>query len=377
MNMETTQSKKSPARDTSFAIGIRSGVFGMISNALLFAAKMTVGVLIRSIAVVADAFNNLSDGASSAITVTGYKLASRPADREHPFGHARFEYIAALIVSVVMLVIGALFMKESISEIVSGRAAPDVRPFAYVVLGVSIAVKGAQAVVYGVSYKKTRSLPMKAAAMDSVSDMLATAVATLSAVLWQVTGLDLDGYFGAAISAFILFTAVRLLKDSVSPLLGNAPTKGLVGTLKEKILSYDGVLGVHDVTIHSYGEKHSYAVVHVEVSASETLLHAHELVDAIERDVLAELGLQLVAHVDPRVEDGGDSDFACLIRAYLSDRFDGLAVHDLRITQEGERPTVYLDAEIPWESTLTGEDVAAALRAFDPDHDYIVTEDRK
>ena len=363
-------------QDKTYDVGIRSGVFGMISNAILFAAKLTVGILIRSIAVTADAFNNLSDGASSVITVTGYKLAARPADREHPFGHARFEYIAALIVSVVMLVIGALFLKESVTEIFSEHAAPDVRAYAYIVLGVSIAVKGAQAVVYGVSYKRTKSLPMKAAALDSAFDMLATLAAMLSALLWQVTGLDLDGYFGAAISAFIVYTGIRLLKDSVSPLLGNAPQKGLVGTLKEKILSYEGVLGVHDVTIHSYGEKHAYAVVHIEVSATETLLHAHELVDAIERDVAAELGLQLVAHVDPRAEEEGNGEFACLIRAYLADRFD-VSVHDLRITAEGARSTVYLDAEIPWESTLTGEEITAALRAFDPDHDYIVTEDRK
>ena len=167
------------------------------------------------------------------------------------------------------------------------------------------------------------------------------------------------------------------MKDSVSPLLGAAPQNAIVGALKKKILSYDGVLGVHDVTIHSYGEKHAYAVVHIEVSAAETLLHAHELVDAIERDVLADLGLQLVAHVDPRVEDGGDTDFACLIRAYLSDRFDGLAVHDLRIVSVGDRREVYLDAEIPWESSLTGAEITAALKSFDPDHDYFVTEDRK
>jgi divalent metal cation (Fe/Co/Zn/Cd) transporter len=152
---------------------------------------------------------------------------------------------------------------------------------------------------------------------------------------------------------------------------------GLVKKLKEKILSYEGVLGVHDVTVHSYGEEHSYAVVHIEVSASETLLHAHDLVDEIERDVLQTLGIQLVAHVDPRVETGGDMDFECLIRAYLSDRFDGLTVHDVRIVKDEDGRKVYFDAEIPWESTLTGAEISAALRVFDPDYEYVVTEDRK
>ena len=370
-------SKEVAGKEKTYSLGIRAGIFGLVTNALLFAAKLTVGLLIRSIAVTADAFNNLSDGASSVITVTGYKLASRPADKEHPFGHARFEYIAALVVSVVMLVIGALFLKESIAKIFSGQGAATVRLYAYVVLALSVAAKGAQAAVYGVSYKKTGSLPMKAASADSVGDMLVTTAAILSTVVWQKTGVAVDGYFGAAISLFIGFTAARLLKDSVSPLLGNAPLAGAVSKLKEKILSYDGVLGVHDLTIHSYGEEHSYAVAHIEVSASDTLLHAHELVDEIERDVLQDLGVHLVAHVDPREQSAGALDLECLLRAYLSDRFKELSVHDFRIVAEQGRRTVYLDAEIPWESPLSGEEVRAALSSFDPDYEYVVTEDRK
>lgn len=375
--MKQNLTDKTKKQEKEFSTGVRAGVFGMITNALLFAAKLTVGLLIKSIAVTADAFNNLSDGASSVITVAGYKLAARPADREHPFGHARFEYVAALIVSVVMLVIGALFLKESVTEIFAGQGTPDVRPFAYVVLGVSVAAKGAQAAVYGVSYKRTKSLPMKAAATDSLGDMLVTSAAILSTVIFDVTGADVDGYFGAAISLFIVFTAARLLKDSVSPLLGNAPLDDMVGKLKQKILSYKGVLGVHDVTIHSYGEKHSYAVVHIEVSASETLLGAHELVDEIERDVLSELGIQLVAHVDPREETTGGVDLECLLRAYLADRFDNLSVHDFRILADGDKKQIFFDAEIPWESTLTKEEILAALRTFDPDYEYVITEDRK
>lgn len=361
----------------NYSVGIRSGVFGMISNAILFAAKLTVGVLTRSIAVTADAFNNLSDGASSVITVAGYKLAARPADREHPFGHARFEYIAALVVAVIMLVIGALFLKESVVNVFTEQGAPDVKVYAYVVLGASVLAKGAQATVYGLSYRKTSSLPMKAAAMDSLGDMLATTAAIVSTVILDVTGRDLDGYFGTAISLFILFTAVRLLKDSISPLLGSAPLESLVGDLREKILSYDGVLGVHDVTIHSYGATRVYAVAHVEVSASETLTNAHDLADRIERDVLAELGVELVAHIDPRATEKSATDLETLIRAYLADRFHGVSVHDFRVTREGEERRVYLDAELPWESPLTEKEITAALRDFDPDYEYFVTADRK
>ena len=368
---------KSLSQSETYSVGVKAGVFGLVCNALLFAAKLTVGVLIGSIAVTADAFNNLSDGANSAITVTGYKLAARPADREHPFGHARFEYIAALIVSVVMFMIGALFLKESLSEIFAQKGEPNVRAFAYVVLGVSVLLKVAQAAVYGLSYRKTGSLPMKAAAADSIGDVFVTSAALLSAVIRDATGLDLDGYFGAAISLFILFSAVRLLKDSVSPLLGTAPLDSLVAPLKEKILSYEGVLGVHDITIHSYGEKHAYAVAHIEVDATTSLVEAHDLADRIERDVMKEQGISLVAHIDPRAVERSATDLESLLRAYLSERFAGLSVHDFRIAQGDDRARVYFDAEIPWEGTLTEEAILSALRDFDPDNEYIVNIDKK
>ena len=368
-------SKNEPKAD--FSVGVHAGIFGLIGNALLFAAKLTVGILAGSIAVTADAFNNLSDGASSAITVAGYKLASRPADREHPFGHARFEYVAALVIAVLMFVIGALFLKESVVEIFQNKGAPNVRFYLYIVLGLSVAMKGAQATVYGVSYKRTGSLPMKAAAMDSVGDMFATSTAILSALLWDVSGRDLDGYFGTAISLFILFTAVRVLKESISPLLGSAPLDSLVSAVREKILSYPGVLGVHDITIHSYGEARAYAVAHIEVSASATLTDAHELVDRIERDILRDLGVRFVAHVDPKQEERSATDLEALIRAFLFDKFAGASVHDFRVTREQGDARVYLDAEIPWESALTAEDLTAALKAFDPDFTYIVNVDRK
>lgn len=364
-------------QNADFSFGVKAGVFGLIGNGVLFVAKLLVGLFAHSIAVTADAFNNLSDGASSAITVAGYKLAARPADREHPFGHARFEYIAALVVSVLMFAIGALFLKESLVGIFAKEGMREVRFYLYIVLGLSVLVKGAQATVYGLFFRKTGSLPMKAAAMDSVGDMISTSAAVLSAILWDAAGWDLDGYFGTAISLFILFTAVRLLRDSVSPLLGTAPLEGAVDALKEKILSYPGVLGVHDVTIHSYGERVTYAVAHVEVDATASLTDAHELIDRIERDVLRELGVRFVAHIDPRRQERSAMDLEALVRAYLSDRFAGATVHDFRLEGEEGVPTVYSDVEVPWESPLTAEEIVAALKAFDPDFDYVVNLDRK
>ena len=361
----------------AYTRGIRAGIFGLISNALLFAAKLATGILIHSIAVVADAFNNLSDGASSVVTITGYKLASRPADREHPFGHARFEYVAALAITIVMFMIGAIFLKESIEGIVAGPAAPEIGAYAYVVLGASILVKGAQGAVYGVSYKRTHSLPMKAAATDSIGDVVVTSGALLSTVLWQTTGVDLDGWFGAAISLFILFTAVRLMKEGASPLLGAAPSEELVGALKGKVASYRGVLGVHDVVIHSYGATRVYAVMDVEIAADTSLTEAHALADKIERETYRDLGVRLVVHVDPRTTKKEEAERAAWVRARLAELFEGVSTHDLRVAKEDGRIKVYFDAEIPYESELTAETIAAALSAADPSCEYVVGVDRK
>lgn len=368
---------QSAEKKGAYARGIRAGIFGLASNAILFAAKLTVGVLIHSIAVIADAFNNLSDGASSAVTIAGYKLSARPADREHPYGHARFEYIAALALTIVMFMIGAIFLKESVVDIFREPTAPEIGAYVYVVLGLSILVKGAQALVYGSSYRKTRSLAMKAAATDSLGDMAATTGALLSTILWQVTGADLDGWFGAAISLFILFTAVRLMKEGVSPLLGAAPSEELVGALKGRVASYEGVLGVHDVVIHSYGAARVYAVLHVEIGADTSLTAAHDLADRIERDVLSELGVELVVHIDPRTVEKAATERAAWLRAFLSARFEGVSLHDIRQTEEGGRLRVYFDAEVPYESDLTAERIAAALSNADPDCDYVVNVDRK
>jgi len=375
--MNSVSVREDPQKEKN-AVGMRAGVFGLISNALLFVAKLIAGIMIRSISVTADAFNNLSDGASSVITVAGYKISARPADREHPYGHARFEYIAALVVSVIMIIIGALFLKEAITEIFTSKGTPDVKYYVYIVLGVSIPMKGAQALIYGISYRKTHSLPMKAAAMDSVGDVAATSAALLSTILWDATGLDLDGYFGAAIALFIVVTAVRLMKDSVSPLLGTAPVQSLVEDIKEKILSHDGVLGVHDLTIHSYGEERIYAIAHIEVSADESLTSAHELIDHIEREVGRELGVRLVAHIDPANEHGGAIDLSERIRSFLSERFSLIALHDFRVIKQQGGVTVYFDAEMPWETEVTAEELVEALKKeFDPSFDYVIEVDKE
>jgi len=362
-----------------YGSGMKAGLFGVISNVLLFAAKFVVGLLLRSITVVADALNNLSDGASSVVTVVGYRIASRPADKEHPFGHARFEYVAALVISVIMLVVGALFLKESITTIFSPHALADVQVYAYVVLGVSALVKGGQAGVYLATYRKTHSLPMKAAATDSIWDVVTTLTALLSTLLFDVTGWNGDGYFGALISVFIIVSSVLVLRDSVHPLLGDAPSESLVQSLRDSILSYTGVLGVHDIVLHSYGADHTYAIAHVEVRANETLTEAHELIDRIEREVRAETGIMLVVHVDPITDDfAAATRLRTEITDHLSEKYHLIAIHDFRVTKKDERLQVYFDAEVPWKEEITAEEMAAFLHEKCREEcEYIITIDKE
>lgn len=358
---------------------MRAGVFGVFSNVLLFAAKLVVGILVRSITVVADALNNLSDGASSVVTVVGYKISSRPADKGHPFGHARFEYVAALVIAVIMMMIGALFLKESVTSIFSPHPLQSVGAYVYVILAFSALVKGGQATIYAVTYRKTRSLPMKAAAADSVWDVASTLVALLSTLLFDVVGWNADGYFGAVISVFILASAIKVLKESVDPLLGDAPLESTVEGLREKALAYEGVLGVHDIVVHSYGAAHIYAVLHVEVSADMTLSDAHDLVDRIEREISAEMGLTLVAHVDPQSEDlAAAAELKEALRAFLAERTDLLAIHDFRLRKEEGKLCVYFDAEVPWTSDATADSVISLLkREFHTEYEYFVTVDKR
>ncbi len=364
-------------KKNDFSKGLRSGLFGIISNILLFCGKLIVGIFAHSIAITADAFNNLLDGASSGITVAGYKLASRPADREHPYGHARFEYISALVISIIMLVIGATFLKESIMAIVKKGREENVQFYAYIILGFSVLVKGLQAWIYGITYKKTKSLPMKAAAIDSMGDMFATTAAILSTIILQVKGIDLDGWFGSLISLFIMVTAVRLLKDSVSPLIGMAPMDETIEKIKEKILSYDGVLGVHDLMVHSYGSTNAYGVAHVEMSSIESLTTAHDLADRIEREVFTEIGVKLVVHVDPKDEGKKAVSLETKFSKHLKNKFPEISFHDFQTKKEGTQTYISIDVEIPWESTISENDILTELKAMDAKYEYRVVIDRK
>ena len=341
--------------------GVTAGVFGICSNAVICALKLAVGFVSGSVTVIADAVNNLSDAGSSAVTVAGFKLASRPADREHPYGHARYEYIGALVVAVIILIVGVLLCKSSVEKIVTPEEV-SVDVWTYVVLAASIVMKLVQMWLYLDFAKSISSGALKAAAADSRNDVIATGAVLVAAVIMDVAGVNVDAYFGLAVSLFIVVSSFKYILEAADPLIGTRPPEEVVKTLKDKVLSYDGVIGMHDLAVHSYGEGRYFAVAHLEVPAKDDIMFAHELADNIERDVKEELGIQLTLHIDPI--DNEDAETLALkerCMKVVKTFGEGFSLHDFRLVKGMEHTNILFDVEVPFEHKVALSDVEKKL----------------
>ena len=341
--------------------GVTAGVFGICSNAVICALKLAVGFVSGSVTVIADAVNNLSDAGSSAVTVAGFKLASRPADREHPYGHARYEYIGALVVAVIILIVGVLLCKSSVEKIVTPEEV-SVDVWTYVVLAASIVMKLVQMWLYLDFAKSISSGALKAAAADSRNDVIATGAVLVAAVIMNVAGVNVDAYFGLAVSLFIVLSSFKYILEAADPLIGTRPPEEVVKTLKDKVLSYDGVIGMHDLAVHSYGEGRYFAVAHLEVPAKDDIMFAHELADNIERDVKKGLGIQLTLHIDP-IDNEDEETLALKERCMKVVRGfgEGFSLHDFRLVKGMEHTNILFDVEVPFEHKVALSDVEKKL----------------
>ena len=280
------------------AIGKFAGFVGIVCNTLLFACKLAVGLLCGSVSILADAVNNLTDVSSSVVTLFGFRLSGRPADKDHPYGHARYEYLSALAVSVIVLLLGGELVVSSVGKIVS-PAAVRYSAVTYAVLAVSILVKLWMCLSVRKLGRTIRSAALFATSVDSRNDVIATSVVLLCGVLESVFGWSIDGWAGLGVALFIIYSGVMLAKDTVSMLLGKRADEELVQKIKELISSDCMFLGMHDLMVHDYGPGQCFASVHVEVDPDESLLECHEHIDAAERKALAELRVHLVIHCDP------------------------------------------------------------------------------
>ncbi len=331
------------------AYGRLAGVTAIICNTLLFALKLTAGILFGSLSVTADGINNLFDASSGIINILGFKMASKPADAEHPYGHARYEYLAGLFVSVLIIVIGVELLKDSVARIIR----PSRVEFGFLTAAVllfSIALKLWLARFNSVLGKRINSKALAATAADSRNDVISTSAVLIAAAVSHFTPLELDGWMGLAVAAFILYGGAGLIKDTLDPLLGNAPDPELAESIRKKILSYPGVLGTHDLLLHDYGPGRQFASVHVEMSAKEDVIKSHDIIDSIEHDFLENDNLHMIVHYDPIVtEDAGMGHMrACITKAAKSID-ESISIHDIRLVPGKAHPRVIFDCVIPPE----------------------------
>ncbi|MEG2539855.1 MAG: cation diffusion facilitator family transporter, partial [Clostridium sp.] len=327
-------------------VGFLSGVVGIIVNSLLFILKFTVGFLVSSVAVIADAFNNLSDAASSFITIVGFKLASKPADKNHPYGHGRVEYISALIIAFLVILVGFQFTKSSIDRIMN-PVPVEFQVIPFILLVISIGFKVWLGMFNKSLGNKINSTSLKATATDCFGDVLITTVVVISLFASKFTVFPIDGYIGVGVSLFILYAGYNLVKDTVSPLIGEAPDKELIEDIEKRLLSYDYITGVHDLIIHNYGPGRTMASIHAEIPSNIDIMSIHEVIDKAERDISDELSLHLVIHMDPICVD--DEEIT-IVRKEINQiiKYNPLikSMHDFRIVGKGDKKTILFDVVV-------------------------------
>ena len=323
--------------------GVFGGIVGILVNALLFIIKLSVGLLVSSIAIMADAFNNLSDAASSLITILGFKLSSKPADREHPFGHGRIEYLSALIVAFMVMLVGVQFIKSSFERIINPTPVTfELVPF--ILIFISIFLKVWLSKFNKFVGEKIDSAALKASSIDALGDVFTSTCVAISFLAAKFTSFPIDGYIGMVVALFIVYSGFSLVKDTISPLLGEAPDPKLVNSIKEMVLSYENILGTHDLIIHNYGPGKCMASIHAEIPSDISVVAIHEIIDTAEREISTTLKIYLVIHIDPICIIEGEVKEAYEEILSLITQYDFIeSIHDFRVVGEGEVKNLIFD----------------------------------
>lgn len=327
--------------------GITASITGIILNTLLSIGKILTGIIFNSISVTADGVNNLSDGASSVITLIGFKISSKPADKDHPFGHARMEYLTGLILGIAVILVGVELIKSSFDKIMN----PTKTIFSIemiVVLIVSVLIKLWISLFYKKLGDKISSATLKASSTDSRNDVISTIVVILSLLVSNATGYEVDGYVGILVALFILYSGYDILRDILNPLLGEMPDREFIESIENKILSYDGIVNIHDLVVHNYGPNRYFASVHAEVDAKEDIMKSHDLIDNIERDFARELDISLVIHLDPIITDDEEiNELRSMTDKIVKSIDERLTMHDFRVVKGETHTNLIFDVVVP------------------------------
>ncbi len=362
------------------AYGRLSGMVGIVLNILLSVSKIVTGLLFSALSVTADGINNFSDSASSIITLIGFKMSEKPADDEHPFGHARAEYLAGLFVAIVIILLGTELIKTSVSAVFSPEPS-EFAPITVIVLGGSILVKLWMWSFNRSLAKRINSMVIAAAAQDSINDVFTSAAIIAGLLASLITGISFDGYMGLIVGGIIVWSGIKIIKSTLSTLLGEAPERKLVEELAKRIRSYEGVLGIHDLMVHSYGYGQTFASVHVEVDSLADMSLCHDLIDTIEHDIKRELNVNLVIHMDPLViSDETVGRIYEQVKTVVRGINPNLSLHDLRVVIGNRIINIVFDIVLPSKVKLTPAElikrVNGELSAIDSRYNAVVTVDR-
>ena len=341
--------------------GLLSGITGIILNIILVAGKLTVGIIAGSVAIIADAINNFSDAASSVITLAGFKLAGQKPDKEHPFGHGRIEYVAGLIVSVLIIFMGFELAWSSIEKIIT----PEAAEFSYAAMGVLIA---AILVKFWLFYfnrkiaKRINSPSIAATASDSISDVIATGVVLAALIAGQYTTFPIDGVAGVIVAIFIFKAGWGAVKTTQAPLLGRPMSKELADAIDKLALEHENILGIHDLIYHDYGPGRAIVSFHAEVPADGNLMETHEMIDHVEREIREKFGIEAVIHMDPIVVDGDTEEMRTLVESVVKSIHPDASIHDLRIAEWDKIHNVYFDVIVPYGLDIADEEIEKRIK---------------
>lgn len=363
--------------------GFLGSIVGMVTNSILFIVKLIIGMVTSSISVTADAFNNLSDAASSLITLLGFKLAAKPADKEHPFGHGRIEYLSGLIVSFMVMLVGFEFVKSSYSRITNPVTVKfQVIPFILILF--SILTKVWLSRFNNYMGKKINSSALQASSFDALSDVTTSSCVALSLILSKWTRFPVDGYIGILVSLFIMYSGFTLIKDTLNPILGESPDEELVDKITNGVLSYKYITGVHDLVIHNYGPGKFMATIHAEVPQDMSIVKIHEIIDRAEKELSSKLNIILVIHMDPiNTNDEEVTTAKKELEEIIEDYPMIKSLHDFRIVGEGDTKNLIFDIVIDYNQAITKEfrsnienELNAHIKKIHPDYNVVITMDR-
>ena len=360
--------------------GTFSGLMGIILNLLLCAGKFIIGIITGAISITADAFNNLTDAASSIVTLVGFRLAGQKPDNDHPFGHGRIEYLAGLIISMLILLVGFELGKSSVEKIIH----PEDVTFSWLAAGiliVSICVKLWMCLFNRALSKKIHSTALHATATDSLSDAIATTVILIGLVVGHFTKFHIDAWLGIAVAIFILRAGILSIKDTLDPLLGQPPEPSLVKGIQDTVLSHSEIVGIHDLVIHDYGPGRRMLSLHAEVPADSDILEAHDVIDHIERELRDKYAVEAVLHMDPIVMGDEETDRTReLVSAHARNIHPDITIHDFRMTCGPLHTNLIFDMVVPFDCQLTEEQlqnaISAAMKAEDERYFTVVEIDR-